>query len=99
MDPSVLSLLDVLQRLLLQVIERHELNAVRFGTVNVVLVRKNADGHPRARKLGELDGTGETLVALRIVVLQADLKLNCLDEIPPVLLRGGKKVLDGTPHA
>lgn len=35
-----------------------------------------------------LDGSRETLVTLRVVVLEADLKLNRLDEIPLLLAVG-----------
>jgi len=50
-----------------------------LGSIDVVLVTKNADGHTRTRDFGELDGTGETLVTLGIIVLEADLEFDGLD--------------------
>lgn len=46
------------------------------------------DGHVGARNLGELDGTRETLITLRVVVLQADLELDGLEEVALLLLIG-----------
>lgn len=52
------------------------------------------------RKENILDGTRETLVSLRVVVLETNLKLNGLNEIPLLLaiicLR--QQFLDGAPH-
>jgi hypothetical protein len=39
---------------------------VVLGTVNVVLVTEDADGHVGARDGGELDGSRETLVCREI---------------------------------
>ena len=39
------------------------------------------DGHARARDGGELDGSGETLVTLGVVVLEADLELDRLQKV------------------
>ena len=47
---------------LLQVVGGHGIDAVVLGTVNVVLVTEDADGHVGARDGGELDGSRETLV-------------------------------------
>jgi hypothetical protein len=44
--------------------------------------------HARAGDDRELDGSGETLVALRIVVLEADLKFDRLEEVSLLLLEG-----------
>ena len=52
-----------------------------LGTVNVVLVTENADGHARTRDGSQLDGSAETLVTLGVVVLQADLELDRLQEV------------------
>lgn len=48
-----------------------------------------------------LDGSRETLVALGIVVLEANLELNSLDEITALLAVVGliEKVLDRASHA
>ena len=47
-----------------------------------------------------LDGSRETLVPLRIVVLQTDLKFDCLDEVA-FFLAGcfDKHLFDRAPHA
>ena len=49
--------------------------------------------------LSILDGSGETLVPLGVVVLQTDLQLNGLDEVTSLFSRGSKEFLDGAPHA
>jgi hypothetical protein len=49
---------------------------------------------------GSLDGARETLVTLRVVVLEADLELDRLDEVATLLARRvGEQLLDGAPHA
>jgi hypothetical protein len=50
--------------------------------------------------MNELDSSGETLVTLRIVVLETDLELYGFYELA-LLLAGslGKELFDGTPHA
>jgi hypothetical protein len=40
-----------------------------------------------ARGLHILDGAGETLVLLRIVVLQSDLEVNSLQKLPLLVLK------------
>lgn len=52
-----------------------------LGTVQIVLVTQDADGHVGARDGGQLDCAGETLITLRIIVLQADLKLDGLEKV------------------
>jgi hypothetical protein len=49
---------------------------VVLSTIDVVLVTEDADGHAWTWDLGELDSSGETLVTLGVIVLQADLQLN-----------------------
>jgi len=46
-----------------------------------VLITENADAHVRAGNGGQLDSARETLVTLRVIVLEANLKLNSLEEI------------------
>ena len=47
-----------------------------------------------------LDGSRETLVALRVVVFEADLEFDGLDEVALLLAVGlGEELLDGAPHA
>lgn len=85
-DESVVLASQLLDELLvlvqlLQVIGRHGIDTTVLGTVQIVLVTQDADGHVGARDGGQLDGAGETLVTLRVIVLQADLKLNGLKEV------------------
>lgn len=79
---------------LLQVVGGHGVDTAVLGTVDIVLVTQNADGHVGARdrrqlqhrqyennleidqKTTDTNGTAKSLIALRIVVLQADLELN-----------------------
>ena len=44
------------------------------------------DAHPRAGDTGKLDGSGETLVTLRVIVFEADLQLDRLKEISLLLV-------------
>jgi hypothetical protein len=63
--------------------------------------RKNApDAHVGAGQVGQLDGARETLVTLGVVVLQADLKLNGLEEVTLLLVEGVlQQLLDILAHA
>lgn len=45
------------------------------------------DGHARARDGWQLDGTGETLVTLRVIVLEADLEFDGLEEVSLLLVQ------------
>ena len=66
---------------LLQVVDGPGVDTAVLGTVKIVLVTENADGHVGAGHGRELDGAGETLVTLRVIVLQADLELDRLEEV------------------
>ena len=44
------------------------------------------DGHARSGNGGQLDGSGETLVTLRIIVLEADLQFDGLEEVSLLLI-------------
>lgn len=46
------------------------------------------DAHVGARNRGQLDGAGETLVTLRIIVLESDLELDGLEKVTLLLLIG-----------
>lgn len=63
--------------------------------------RKNApDAHVGAGQVGQLDGARETLVTLGVIVLQADLKLNGLEEVTLLLVEGVlQQLLDILTHA
>ena len=50
-------------------------------TIDVMLVTQDTDRHARAGDGGELDGAAETFVTLRVIVLQADLELDSLQEV------------------
>lgn len=67
---------------LLQVIRRHGIDTVVLSTIDIVLVTENTDSHVGARDGGKLDGSRETLVTLRVIVLEADLELDGLEEVP-----------------
>ena len=49
-------------------------------------ITEDADLHAGAGNVGKLDGTGETLITLGIVVLKSDLELDGLDEIALLFL-------------
>lgn len=59
---------------LLEIIGAHGVDTAVLGTINVVLVTEDADGHAGAGDRGELDGARETLVTLGVIVLEADLE-------------------------
>lgn len=59
-----------------------------LGTVDIVLVTQDADGHVGAGHGGQLDGARETLVTLRVIVLEADLELDGLEEVSLLGLEG-----------
>ena len=53
------------------------------------------DSHTRTRNGWELDGTRETLITLRIIVLEANLQLDGFEEVTLLLVqRIVKKILD-----
>lgn len=57
------------------------------------------DGHTGAGDDGELDGSRETLIAHGVVVLEADLELDGLEEVSLLLIEGVfKELLDVTTH-
>ena len=58
------------------------------------------DGHSRTREGRQTDGARETLVTLRVIVLQTDLKLDGLEEVPLLLiLRVVEQLLDILAHS
>merc|ERR1711990_1330597 len=62
----------------LQSLDIHAWDACGLGSLDVLCISENAARHTRAWNVGQLDGTGETLVLLRVVVLQDNLELNGL---------------------
>jgi len=58
------------------------------------------DGHVRPRHLWQLDGARETLVTLRIIILEADLEFDGLEEVSLFRLVGVfQKLLDVRAHS
>jgi hypothetical protein len=66
---------------LLEGLNVFEINADLLGLVAMDLIAEHTEVHARLAFLRQLDGAAETLVLLRIVVLQADLELDCFDEV------------------
>lgn len=62
---------------------------------NVLGITKHADLHLGSGDMGKLNGTAETLVLLRIVVLQPDLEFNGLREFAILILRVGHNASNG----
>jgi len=95
-EESVVLLSELLDELLvlvqlLQVLNGHEgkLLIELLSPVDVGGVGENAELHSGSGNMGEFDGSGETLVPLRVVVLEANLELDRLDKVlffPPASL-------------
>jgi len=75
---------------LLQIIRRHSINTQMLSSIQIVLIAENANAHAWSWDCWKLDGSRETLVTLRIVVLEANLELHSLQE---VALLGSEGVL------
>jgi len=73
---------------LLEIVRGHGVHAQVLRAIDVVLVAEDADAHARARDARELDGARETLVTLRVIVLEADLELDGLEEVALLLFVG-----------
>lgn len=73
---GLLGLLELLEGLDVQVGQLE-----RGGLVNVRLVAENHDRELGLGRVRQLDRAGETLILLRIVVLQANLEFNRLGEL------------------
>ena len=69
----------------LQVISGHGINTEVFRAIEIVLVAEDAEGHIGSGNGGEFDGAAETLVTLGIVVLEADLEFDGLEEVALLL--------------
>lgn len=73
-DESIVLASELLDELLvlvelLQVVGRHGVDTAVLGTVDIVLVTENADGHVGAGHDRQLHGARETLVTLGVIVL------------------------------
>eukprot|EP00983_Pelagomonas_calceolata_P009498 307335-Pelagomonas_calceolata.AAC.3 len=82
-QPTPTQLLDQLLVLvqLLQVLHAPAVDLHRSGLLAVLDITQHAHFHAGARDVGQLDGARETLVLLGVVVLQANLELDCLREV------------------
>ena len=75
---------------LVELLERfdvHGVNAVAGGFFAVLGVAKDAHLKLRARDGRQLHGTVETLILLRVIVLETDLEFNSLDKLARLFLR------------
>merc|ERR1712032_897094 len=79
---------------LLQGVHVHGVEADGLGLVHVLGVGQDAELHPRSGREGKLDGTAETLVLLRVVVLQTNLKLDGLGKLSVLFLALREHVRD-----
>jgi hypothetical protein len=61
-------------------------------------ISKHAHPHLGARNVRQLNGAAETLVFLRVIVLQTDLKFDGLHELPVLLLGSSDNRGDGLPE-
>merc|ERR1712233_207643 len=73
---------------LFQVIDGHVWDVVFDGFIDMGLVSEDANGEFWSSGVWELDGTGESLVLLWIVVFEHDLKLNGFSEFSVFVLAG-----------
>jgi hypothetical protein len=70
---------------LLEIINRLEFHTGTLGLITVESITENTDSHTGTSNVGELDGTRETLITLRIVVLQTDLEFNGFSKLTRLL--------------
>jgi len=71
---------------LLKILDGLEVNSELGGLFAMDGITEDADLHARARDVRKLDGTGETLITLGIVILQANLEIDGLHELAFLLL-------------
>merc|ERR1712179_757383 len=89
---SFFLLLVLVQRL--QRLNIHAVNASGLGLIDMEGISEDADRHGWAGHVGQLDGASETLVLLRVVVLEHNLELDGLQELALLLLRSGEDLPD-----
>jgi hypothetical protein len=65
----------------LQIVSTHGIYAMMLRTIDIVLITQNADRHAWAGDSRKLDSARETLVTLRVIVLQANLQLDGFEEV------------------
>ncbi len=66
---------------LLQIVSTHGIYAMMLRTIDIVLITQYTDRHARAGYSRKFNSARETLVTLRVVVLQADLQLDGFEEV------------------
>merc|ERR1711963_1144713 len=69
-----------------EVVGRHGVHAQGLSLVNVLLVSKQTDLVLQLWNMLQLHGSGESLVLLRVVILEANLEVDSLGELPLLLL-------------
>merc|ERR1711934_1067286 len=79
----------------LEGLDIHARDASSLGGVDVLGITKDAARETRARNVWQLDGAGETLVLLRVVVLKNHLELDGLRELALLLCRRCHDGFDG----
>merc|ERR1711915_625400 len=79
---------------LLQIVGRHAIETKRLGLITVLLISQKANFEFRTWHMFELDGSRETLVLLRIVVLEANLKVNSLSKLTLLVSSSRKNSLN-----
>merc|ERR1719288_542013 len=80
----------------LQIFSTHIRNILSFCFIAMLLVTKDAYGELWSWDVLKLDGSRETFVLLRIVVLKANLKVDCLGKLPLLSLSGVLEYLTDT---
>jgi len=71
---------------LLQIFNAHVFELDKLSTIDIGSISKNADGHSWTGNMRELNSSRETLVSLRIVIFQTDLKFDSLNEVSLLVL-------------
>merc|ERR1719154_256198 len=70
----------------LKVVSRHTLDTKRPGLITMLLISKQTHLELVARNMLKLNGSGETLVLLGVVVLKTDLEVHGFGELPFLVL-------------
>merc|ERR1711904_403299 len=94
---------ELLDQLLVLVESLQAISVLEFVTqlsslLAVSSISQHTDTHLGARNAGQLDGAGETLVLLGIVVLETNLQFDGLSETTLLLCRRILDGLDALPH-
>merc|ERR1719312_699193 len=80
---------------LLQVVSRHKRNTLRLCVITMLLVTQEAHLELGAGDVLQLDGSGESLVLLWVIILEADLEVYRLSKLARLVLR----MLQDSTHA